>query len=359
MWTYNGAIPGPLIRAKVGERVIVHFKNELPEPTTLHWHGVRVPNAMDGVPDVTQLAVEQDQMFTYDFVVPDAALFWYHPHVNSAKQVGDGLYGPLLVADPTEPWLGDEVVLVLSDASVNQNGELAPADESGDFGTMFGREGIGGDGGLLEQPIDSDTIVLAPAERADVVLVPQGDIGSEVPVRWVAFDRGFGTTVGRPDEDIFYLHFVDTPQLPAETLPSTARVIEPLVTRGAAEVKLDLMQVSSAPLQLGINGVPAAQAAPLRAAAGQTQIWAITNDPKMQFAHPFHLHGFFFQPLDDEGQPVRPLEWKDTINVPVNSTRRFAVRFDERVGMWMFHCHILDHADAGMMGMLDLEGNQH
>ncbi len=74
----------------------------------------------------------------------------------------------------------------------------------------------------------------------------------------------------------------------------------------------------------------------------------------MQFAHPFHLHGFFFQPLDDAGQPVRPLEWKDTIDVPVNSTRRFAVRFDDRVGMWMFHCHILDHADAGMMGMLDL-----
>lgn len=72
------------------------------------------------------------------------------------------------------------------------------------------------------------------------------------------------------------------------------------------------------------------------------------------FAHPFHLHGFFFQPLDEAGAPLLPMEWKDTIDVPVDGSARFAVHYEDRPGMWMFHCHILDHADAGMIGMIDL-----
>jgi FtsP/CotA-like multicopper oxidase with cupredoxin domain len=92
-WTYNGDIPGPLIRVRVGDRLIVHFTNNLPEPTTLHWHGIRVPIQMDGVPGHSQPEVEPGRSFTYDFVVPDAGLFWYHPHVMSAMQVGYGLYG--------------------------------------------------------------------------------------------------------------------------------------------------------------------------------------------------------------------------------------------------------------------------
>ena len=99
-WTYNGGIPGPLIRASVGDRLIVHFSNKLPQPTTIHWHGLRVPIEMDGVPGISQPAVEPGESFTYDFVVRDASLYWYHPHVMSAAQVGFGLYGALLVEDP-------------------------------------------------------------------------------------------------------------------------------------------------------------------------------------------------------------------------------------------------------------------
>src|SRR5687768_3314211 len=92
-WTYNGGIPGPLIRLSVGDRLIVHFTNRLPQSTTVHWHGLRVPIQMDGVPDISQPEVKTGESFTYDFVVPDAGLFWYHPHVASAAQVGFGLYG--------------------------------------------------------------------------------------------------------------------------------------------------------------------------------------------------------------------------------------------------------------------------
>jgi len=86
----------------VGDRMIVHFTNKLPQPTTVHWHGMRVPIEMDGVPGISQPEVPPGGSFTYDFIVPDAGLFWYHPHVMSAMQVGFGLYGAVLVEDPAE-----------------------------------------------------------------------------------------------------------------------------------------------------------------------------------------------------------------------------------------------------------------
>jgi FtsP/CotA-like multicopper oxidase with cupredoxin domain len=90
-WTYDGLMPGPFIRARVGDRLIVHFTNNLPEPSTIHWHGVRVPIEMDGVPGISQPAVKPGESFVYDFVLRDAGLFWYHPYHMSAAQVGFGL----------------------------------------------------------------------------------------------------------------------------------------------------------------------------------------------------------------------------------------------------------------------------
>ncbi len=97
---------------------------------------------------------------------------------------------------------------------------------------------------------------------------------------------------------------------------------------------------------MGFNGVAYEHAQPLEARLGETQVWNLVNDT--DFAHPFHLHGYFFQVLDDTRVP----EWKDTVNVPSKSAMKIAVKFDERPGMWMYHCHILEHADAGMMGHL-------
>jgi len=88
VWTYGGTLPGPLIKAKVGDTVIIHLKNSLPDSTTIHWHGLRVPNQMDGVPGVTQPPVEPGGEFRYEFTVNDAGTYWYHPHVNSAAQIG-------------------------------------------------------------------------------------------------------------------------------------------------------------------------------------------------------------------------------------------------------------------------------
>src|SRR5215207_8159709 len=141
-WTYDGGIPGPLIKTRVGDRLIVHFKNEIDQPTTVHWHGVRVPFEMDGVPEISQPEVKKGESFTYDFVVRDAGLYWYHPHVMSAAQVGFGLYGALLVEDPDDGvGVDDQVTLVLSDIGVDEKGRLEPADSGGSAGMVFGREG--------------------------------------------------------------------------------------------------------------------------------------------------------------------------------------------------------------------------
>jgi FtsP/CotA-like multicopper oxidase with cupredoxin domain len=399
VWTYNGVLSGPEIRVQRGDRLIVHFTNNLPEPTTIHWHGLRIPADMDGVPGESQPEVKPGESFTYDFVVPDAGLFWYHPHVNSAAQAGFGLYGALLVSDPDEPAdLGDEMTLVLSDMSIEEDGSLTPPDVSGDLGTLFGREGnvllvngkvdpviqarsgrrqrwrvvnasrsryyqlaveghtftrIGGDGGFLAHPVQDPTVVLAPGERADAILQLTANPGSELPVRWVAYDRGFGSTFARPDLTLFRIQVTNDEPHEDAPLPELSRSIEPMDVSDAALVTMELTQndVGSA-FALGINGIPSWDAPPLMIAVGDTHVWELKNT--FEFAHPFHLHGFFFQVLEVNGAPPPVLEWKDTVDVPVDATVKIATKFDERPGMWMFHCHILDHADAGMMGMVHL-----
>ena len=101
-----------------------------------------------------------------------------------------------------------------------------------------------------------------------------------------------------------------------------------------------------------INGVPFWKAKPFLAKLGETQLWTIKNDT--DWDHPYHLHGYFFMVLDEKNQPVRPMVWKDTVNVPMKTTARVLVTFADREGTWMIHCHILDHEDQGMMGVLEI-----
>ena len=126
LWTYNGSAPGPEIRVKKGGRVQVRFTNKLEEPTSVHWHGIRIDNAMDGVSGLTQKPVEPGDSFLYDFVAPDAGTFWYHAHNKSWNQVARGLYGPLIV-DEVEPVFerSNDITLVLDDWRLAGEGVLA------------------------------------------------------------------------------------------------------------------------------------------------------------------------------------------------------------------------------------------
>ncbi len=113
-WTFNGALPGPELRLRAGQVMRVRLRNRLPAATTIHWHGIALRNAMDGVPEVTQPAVEPGEGFTYAFTLPDPGTYFYHPHVG--VQSDRGLYGPLVVEDPHEAGRYDrEAVVVLDD----------------------------------------------------------------------------------------------------------------------------------------------------------------------------------------------------------------------------------------------------
>ena len=403
-WTYNGTIPGPMIRVKVGDRLIVHFTNNLPRPSTIHWHGLRVPIDMDGVPGYSQEPVQPGGTFTYDFVVPDAGIYWYHPHVMSAAQVGFGLYGAFLVEDSTETetiGIADDLVLVLSDIDVDDGGALLPADTGGTVGMLFGREGnrvlvngrrlpelvarsgapqrwrvvnaaksryfkldlgeghvfrkIGGDGGLTEYSEDHDFIVLGAGERADVLVTPTGEPGGEGLVRSLLHDRGYGSIFGRDFESLFTIRFAEEPPYDPGPLPHTSREMEPYDLERATRIDLELTlqeEPHDQTFAYGINHVPFWKAKPILASLGETQVWNVTNSTA--WSHPLHLHGFFFLVLDEAGEPVRPLEWKDTVDIPHERTVRLAVRFDERPGTWIFHCHILDHAEGGLLSAVHL-----
>ncbi|HYD76385.1 multicopper oxidase family protein, partial [Ramlibacter sp.] len=128
-WSYGGSVPGPVIRAVQGGRLRVNFHNRLPVETTVHWHGVRVPNAMDGVPHLTQPPVAPGGRFTYEFELPDAGTFWYHSHLQSAEQVERGLQGALVVQERQPLEVDRELVWVLDDWRLARDGGLA-----GDFG---------------------------------------------------------------------------------------------------------------------------------------------------------------------------------------------------------------------------------
>src|SRR3989337_1550532 len=133
VWTYDGAVPGPELRFRQGERLRVELENLLPGDTTVHWHGVRVPNGMDGVPGLTQPPIKANGgRFVYEFALPDAGTYWYHPHLDSSNQVGRGVYAPLIVEEPQPPAVDRDVVWMLGDWRLDRQARIV-----GGFGNFM------------------------------------------------------------------------------------------------------------------------------------------------------------------------------------------------------------------------------
>lgn len=126
VWAYNDQLPGPVISATQGDRVRIRLRNRLDQPSTIHWHGIRLPNAMDGVPGVTQAAVEPGKDFTYEFALPDAGTYWYHPHVATYEQVGRGLFGAIIVQERERVDVDQDLTWAISDIKIDRSGAIAP-----------------------------------------------------------------------------------------------------------------------------------------------------------------------------------------------------------------------------------------
>ena len=395
VWAYNGTVPGPLLEAVRGSDVVVHFSNQLQDDTTIHWHGVRVPAAMDGNP-MSPGPVPSGGRFDYGFTLKDAGLFWYHPHVRSDVQVERGLYGAILVHGDNEPKADHEAVLMLDDVDVLADGTFP--EYLDDESKMMGREGkillvngvsqptlpvragslerlhlvntangrffnlalsgqqlriIGTDGGLVPTPYDADHVLIAPGERYDVMFVVDGQPGTAITLTDDPYDRGHDSGAA-PPMIVATLRVSDAPELKGRVLPQTFPDIERLPAQ-PPDATLELGEAfQNGNLVFTINGKTFPDVPPIDVPDGAVRVLEVKNASEMD--HPFHLHGFFFQLLSTDGVATAAdrLANKDTLIVRKNSTVDLVARFDAP-GDWMYHCHILEHAEGGMMGEVHVQ----
>ena len=390
-WGYAGTVPGPLLIGRVGDTLVVRLVNRLPEPTSIHWHGLRLPSVMDGTDSVQRL-VEPGETFEYRFPLPDAGTFWYHSHANETVQIERGLYGALVVLGADEPQFDADRVFMLDDVKLDRSGQIAkPAlidRHSGREGKVLlinGREQpqfeiaagqverwrvinaasaryiqlslggrpfriIGNDGGLRESALEVTEALITPGERLELAVGPFDDEGAKIAIDSLRYRR---TLMKRPRHlRLATLHVGLVKPSRASRLGELAEV-RPLVPDGAVDptrtIRLGARMTLHGHDWL-MNGETHHRDAPVK--AGELQIWKIVNETGLD--HPFHLHGFFFQVIEVDGERVPPTSWKDTVNVVAKQSVTIAFRPDNRPGEWMYHCHILEHHAVGMMGHFEV-----
>jgi FtsP/CotA-like multicopper oxidase with cupredoxin domain len=416
VWAYDGQVPGPTLRVRLGDTVRVAFTNRLPQPTTVHWHGVRVPNAMDGVPGVTQDPVRPGESFVYEFTPPDAGTFWFHPHLRSAEQMERGLYGVLVVDDPEPPPWSRDLVWVLDDWLLTSAREIDPRFVTrrdlahdgrwGNVVTVNGRTNetlelrpgervrlrlvnvangrvfrldwggldvrvVAVDGSYTGRPLDPSGFELAPGNRLDLdIAVPAEDRGR----RFAVVDR-----FTRREIPVATVAVADEPAAAAPpAFPSPAAAHVPswqsaLAMPPASELRLDARLGGPYGVEWTINGqamrhddpAPAPSSGPARTspAAGSHEHegleWPRGAFRKVRFTnvsyrlHPMHVHGMFFKVLARNGVPVEEPYFRDTMLVHAQETVDVGlVPIDP--GRWMLHCHVLEHAESGMMTLVEV-----
>lgn len=395
-WGFNKQVPGPELRAKAGDTVIVKLTNNLSEQTLIHWHGIRLAAGMDGT-DAVQKPILPGETFEYRFIVPDAGTFWYHSHANETVQMEKGMYGALIVEDTTDEIITDtERVFIIDDMKLDANGAFTKPrwfiprvverhdGRQGNTLLVNGKENptiqmlagqrerwrfinassaryfdlnlagkefsiVGTDGGLLESPRSVRSQLITPGERFDIIVGPfeEGDI---VFMESLAYNR---MTFLKPRREKFATIQVGHRAPSIAQVPNTLRAI-PQLAAFHAEINRRIVLSVGPSLKDGmdflINGSVHVNDKPVK--VGELQVWEIVNASLMD--HPFHLHGFFFQVLEENGKQPDFASWKDTINLKPRSTTKIAWMPDNRPGTWMYHCHILEHHQAGMMANFEV-----
>lgn len=411
MWLFNGTLPGPTLRVRPGDSLRINVANRLQEPTNLHVHGLHVSPAGHG--DNPFVSIPPGGSFDYSHTLPrnhSAGTFWYHPHHHgrAAAQLAAGLYGAIVVlADVEDVPVTRERVLIVSDVSLGPGGRLrdpSPAER------MTGREGAivlvngqfrpaasaaagdrelwrvvnacparylrlrldGGrmqvlalDGHRLPAPSPADDVLLAPGNRADL-LATVGPGGATL--RTAGHARGtMGAMMGGNDPvgsrpaELFSVGVPGDAAASGLAAPPTVRQrdlrAQPLARRRRVELSMGMGGMG-----FGMGGgaddahmaflIDGKQFDPGRTdqtvSVGTVEEWTLVNSSPMD--HPLHLHVWPMQVLRDaDGDHADPL-WKDVVNVPANGAVTVLIAFDDFPGRSVFHCHILDHEDLGMMG---------
>jgi blue copper oxidase len=398
-WGANGAHLGPTLRAVRGDRVAINVRNDLPEPTTIHWHGMHLPAAADGGP---HQPIQPGATWSPSWRIDQpAATLWYHPHPHQATDdhVYRGVAGLFLVDDPQADLLAlpedygvDDIPLILQDKRFDEQGELDfgqhPLSQIGRLGAEILVNGthdphltitsqrvrlrllnastarvynlgftddrafdlIATDGGLLQGPHRTTRVQLSPSERAEIVAVFRP--GERVVLRSFQPDLGLDAFQGRlaGADDTFDLLQVRAAAGLTPSPPVPARLVrhQQLDQADAAQTRRFDLNDDDA-----INGMPMDMGRIDQIVAlDTTEVWEVTN--RSGNLHTFHVHGVQFKVAEQAGAPPPTLAgWKDSVFIPPDSTTRLLVRFTgyaDPALPYMFHCHLLQHEDDGMMG---------
>lgn len=393
-WAYNGQVPGPTIRMRRGDTLVVDFHNDLEDPTTVHWHGLHVPFEMDGV-TWQGAPVEPGGDFVYTFTLDQAGTYWYHPHVDTERQADLGLYGVLIVEDPDEPVADRELVVVFdswgehdadsregghhgldgADLTWTANGLIDPLFEANagesirlravnvanagyvdltwTTGGEPGVRQIASDQGLLPELVEASSVVLAPSDRADFEwLVGPDFAGLEV------LNQPY-SLLGAPSQGeplrLFEVELAEggTGEPAPGPLAWPFDGLEPTPDPGAGVT--DVLYAFHGDPHTGdwtINGELFPDITIESLSLGAWSVVELRN--VSQAAHPFHLHGHAFEVLSVDGEPPPWRIVEDTFDVPPYATVRLGL-LPDNPGDWMAHCHILPHVEGGMMTVLRVE----
>lgn len=388
VWNYNDQIPGPLIKAKAGTILKVDVENQLTEPTSVHWHGLRIDNAMDGVPGVTQDPIAPGSRFTYRLNLQEAGTYWYHPHFNAGEQLERGLKGVLIVEERERLPFSQDVVWLMDDWRFQKDGQIYPHFNTHPDLMHDGRWGnaITTNGQVRPEILVSpgDRIRLRIINGANARIFSQTLAGLPAKViavdgrpvsKFFSFDRFILSPGNRVDLDItipadasgkrFFLkdHFTqqpyilgvikvenDSPHAPPEFEPPLASDFLPaqLFEKMDVSKTWDLSAVRGGKYGIGwtMNHRlwPDADKADFK--MGKPVKIRFTNSSGR--LHPMHIHGAFFRVLEVNGQPAVEPFTRDTVLVGPRETVVIGL-IPEHEGIWLTHCHIQSHADSGMM----------
>lgn len=418
VWAYDGSVPGPLLRYGVGDDLAIRLKNTLDQPTTIHWHGLRPPIEMDGVPFLSQPPTGPGETFDYRFKLTESGTYWYHPHIQGSEQVGRGLQGVLIIDEEDPPEVDREIVWVLDDWRMDANAVIAAFGARHDM-SHAGRIGnvVTVNGSLqTEEPVRAgerirlrllntanarlfaprfpmaqvwvvaldghpvppyrptdDRVWLAPGERVDLILDMSGNPGET--------DRIEDTAYGEQRRyHLMSFRYGPKPALPGRDNPEAPRALRPhvlpepdldsaerhqIVFEGGAmggmpgahmgDSFLSMRELVEAGRFWAMNGtVPTSMMNPeplLSISQGSSQVMELAN--LTAFPHPIHLHGHAFRVLSVNGKPLQTQPWRDTVLLWPDMTAEIAFVADNP-GKWMFHCHILEHQESGMMAVVDI-----
>jgi FtsP/CotA-like multicopper oxidase with cupredoxin domain len=405
VWAYGGSVPGPELRFRQGDRLQVAVENALTAGTTVHWHGIRLPNAMDGVPHLTQPPIAANGgRFGYEFDLPDAGTYWYHPHLGNPEQVGRGLYGALVVEEREPPAVDRDIVWVLSDWQLDRQGRIdeaftnpMAASHDGRVGNTVTVNGVVRDSfpvragerirlrlinaasarifGLAFEghsptvialdghpvaPHPATRVVLGPGMRADLVLDCVRSAGSQHRVidsfyRQNAYEL---LKLAYSAEAPLRTTFAPVAALPANPVarPQLSGAERHRIVFGGGAMGRVPDQARHKGMFWTVNGEPMADHHDhhghpplLDLALRRSYVLELVNDTAWH--HPIHLHGHTFRVLTRNGDAIAQEAWSDTVLLDPKSRAEIAFVADNP-GSWMFHCHVLEHQATGMAAVV-------